>query len=130
LLGSVAYPQLLPPETAALEQELLAGEAEVPQMWLNQWRQYHTTTAQKVMEQALAWGIKTRIAYQGQTADFIPEVISGRPWRVRGVLLRSGSEAAEEIQLAAEDWQEMKLLHPVKQRNSSSAGAAGYVMIR
>lgn len=88
------------------------------------------TTAQKVMEQALGWGIKVRISVQGQTADFIPEQISGRPWRVRGNLLRSGSGTVEQIQLAAEDWQEMKLLHPVKQRNSSSSGAAGYVMIR
>ncbi|AIQ58185.1 helicase-associated domain-containing protein [Paenibacillus borealis] len=130
LFGPAAYPKLLPLAGTVPDGELLQGEEAVPQMWFNQWRQYHVTTAQKVMEQALAWGIKVRISVKGQTADFIPEQISGRPWRVRGNLLRSGSETAEEIQLAAEDWQEMKLLHPVKQRNSSSSGAAGYVMIR
>lgn len=130
LLGAAAYPKLLPLAGTAQDQELLPGEDAVPQMWFNQWRQYHVTTAQKVMEQALGWGIKVRISVQGQTADFIPEQISGRPWRVRGNLLRSGSGTVEQIQLAAEDWQEMKLLHPVKQRNSSSSGAAGYVMIR
>ncbi|KHL95472.1 hypothetical protein QW71_12205 [Paenibacillus sp. IHB B 3415] len=134
LLGAAAYPKLLPLAGTAQDQELLPellpGEDAVPQMWFNQWRQYHVTTAQKVMEQALGWGIKVRISVQGQTADFIPEQISGRPWRVRGNLLRSGSGTVEQIQLAAEDWQEMKLLHPVKQRNSSSSVAAGYVMIR
>lgn len=130
LLGAAAYPKLLPLAGTAPDQELLPGEDTVPQMWFNQWRQYHVTTAQKVMEQALGWGIKVRISMQGQTADFIPEQISGRPWRVRGNLLRSGSGTVEQIQLAAEDWQEIKLLHPVKQRNSSSSGAAGYVMIR
>lgn len=130
LIDAAPYPKLLPLAGTAQDQELLPGEDAVPQMWFNHWRQYHVTTAQKVMEQALGWGIKVRISVQGQTADFIPEQISGRPWRVRGNLLRSGSGTVEQIQLAAEDWQEMKLLHPVKQRNSSSSGATGYVMIR
>lgn len=108
----------------------LPGEEAVPQMWFNQWRQYHITTAQKVMEQALSWGIKVRLSYGGKAADFIPERISGRPWKVRGTLLLPGTETAEEIELAAEDWQEIQLLHPLKARNSSSAGAGGYVMIR
>lgn len=99
-------------------------------MWFNQWRQYHVTTAQKVMEQALSWGIKVRLSYGGKAADFIPERINGRPWQVRGILLLPGTETAEETELAAEDWQEIQLLHPLKGRNSSSAEAGGYVMIR
>lgn len=130
LLGSAVHLQRLPLDNALLEQEVLPGEDAVPQMWLHSWRQYHVTTAQKVMEQALFWGIKVRISLHNQIADFIPEQINGRPWGVRGILLRSGADTVEEIRLTAEDWQEMKLLHPVKQRNSSSSGAAGYVMIR
>lgn len=129
LFGSAVYPQL-PPVKDVPGQLLLPGEETVPQMWFTQWRQYHATTAQKVMEQALNWGIKAGLSIQGERAEFIPEALSGRPWRIRGTLLYPGSETAAAIELAAGDWQEMKLLHPLSQRNSSSADGAGYVMIR
>lgn len=130
LLGTGPSPKLLPLDRGGPPMLELPGEEAVPQMWFNQWRQYHITTAQKVMEQALSWGIKVRLSYGGKAADFIPERISGRPWKVRGILLLPGTETVEEIELTAEDWQEIQLLHPLKARNSSSAGAGGYVMIR
>ncbi|NQX43831.1 helicase-associated domain-containing protein [Paenibacillus tritici] len=130
LLGTGPSPQLLPLDRDSRMKLELPGEEAVPQMWFNQWRQYHITTAQKIMEQALGWGIKVRLSHQGRAAEFIPERISGRPWKVRGILLLPDTETAEEIELAAEDWEEMKLLHPLNHRNSSSAGAGGYVMIR
>ncbi|MEK4007426.1 helicase-associated domain-containing protein [Paenibacillus sp. FSL H3-0333] len=130
LLGTGPSPKLLPLDRGGPPMLELPGEEAVPQMWFNQWRQYHVTTAQKVMEQALSWGIKVRLSYGGKAADFIPERISGRPWKVRGILLLPGTETAEETELAAEDWQEIQLLHPLKHRNSSSAEAGGYVMIR
>ncbi|MEK4043235.1 helicase-associated domain-containing protein [Paenibacillus sp. FSL H8-0048] len=130
LLGTGPSPKLLPPDRGTPPMLELPGEEAVPQMWFNQWRQYHATTAQKVMEHALSWGIKVRLSYGGKAADFIPERISGRPWRVRGILLFPGTGTAEEAELAAEDWQEIQLLHPLRYRNSSSAEAGGYVMIR
>ncbi|WP_341347461.1 helicase-associated domain-containing protein [Paenibacillus sp. FSL H3-0469] len=130
LLGTGPPPKLLPLDSGGPPKLELPGEETVPQMWFNQWRQYHVTTAQKVMEQALSWGIKVRLSYGGKAADFIPERINGRPWQVRGILLLPGTETAEETELAAEDWQEIQLLHPLKGRNSSSAEAGGYVMIR
>ncbi|WP_342549406.1 helicase-associated domain-containing protein [Paenibacillus sp. FSL P2-0089] len=130
LLGTGPSPKLLPLDRGGPPMLELPGEEAMPQMWFNQWRQYHVTTAQKVMEQALSWGIKVRLSYGGKAADFIPERISGRPWKVRGILLLPGTETAEETELAAEDWQEIQLLHPLKHRNSSSAEAGGYVMIR
>ncbi|MEK5032759.1 helicase-associated domain-containing protein [Paenibacillus sp. FSL R7-0302] len=130
LLGTGPSLKLLPLDRGGPPMLELPGEEAVPQMWFNQWRQYHVTTAQKVMEQALSWGIKVRLSCRGKAADFIPERISGRPWKVRGILLLPGTETAEETELAAEDWQEIQLLHPLKHRNSSSAEAGGYVMIR
>ncbi|WP_405116817.1 helicase-associated domain-containing protein [Paenibacillus sp. FSL K6-1217] len=130
LLGAAPSPKLLPLDRGGPAMLELPGEETVPQMWFNQWRQYHITTAQKLMEQALSWGIKVRLSCRGQAADFIPERISGRPWRVRGVLLPPGTETGEETELAAEDWQEIQLLHPLRHRNSSSAGAGGYVMMK
>ena len=130
LLGTGPSPKLLPLDSGSAPMLELPGEESVPQMWFNQWRQYHITTAQKVMEQAMSWGIKVRLSCRGTAADFIPERISGRPWKVRGILLLPGTETAEETELAAEDWQEIRLLHPLRHRNSSSARAGGYVMIR
>lgn len=130
LLSTAPPLALLPLERAIQPQAQLPGEDAVPQMWFGQWRQYHSTTAQKIMEQALAWGIKVSLSYEGRTAEFIPEQILGRPWKVRGILLLPDSGAAEEKELAAEDWREMRLVHPYQTANSSSAGAVRYGMMK
>lgn len=130
LLSTVPQLALLPLERAVQPQAQLPGEDAVPQMWFSQWRQYHSTTAQKIMEQAFAWGIKVSLSYEGRQAEFIPEQISGRPWRVKGILLLPASGTAEEKELTAEDWQEMKLIHPYQHVNSSSAEAVRYGMMK
>ncbi|WP_019911475.1 helicase-associated domain-containing protein [Paenibacillus sp. HW567] len=114
-------PELLPLIPLQAEEGLLSGLESVPQMWIKEWRQYHGSTAQKVMEQAMAWGIKVRLSLERQIVDFIPVRISRSPWEVQGCLLHHGSEAAEEVKLRAGDWQEMQLLLPILRRNSSSA---------
>jgi hypothetical protein len=122
--------QLLPFEPAEAEDIMLAARAGVPQMWIKEWRQYHSTTAQKVMEQALDWGVKVRLSLEDAVYDFIPGRISVNPWKVTGYLLGSDGAEGQEIELAAGDWREIKLLLPREVRNSSSSGAGGYVMIR
>lgn len=130
LLGAPVPLALLSLHNAVELEQTLPGEDTVPPMWFSQWRQYHSTTAQKIMEQAFTWGIKVCISLEGHTAEFIPEQINGRPWKVRGVLLHPADAAAEEMELAAEDWREMKLVHPYRSANSSSAGAARYGMMK
>lgn len=131
LLGTTAAPlALLPLDRAVQPQAQLPGEDAVPQMWFSQWRQYHSSTAHKIMEQALAWGIKVSLSYEGCTAEFIPGQILGRPWKVRGILLLPDSGTAEEKELAAEDWREIRLVHPYQSANSSSAGAVRYGMMK
>lgn len=112
------------------EEEFFPFGEDIPQMWLREWRRYHISTAEKVMETALNLGAKVRLSLQGQTCDFIPERTSAKPWKVSGHLLHEDKGAAEEVSLTAGDWEEMKLLIPGLQRNSSSAGASGYGMIR
>lgn len=129
LLSTVPPLALLPLDLAVQPQEL-PGEDEVPQMWFSEWRRYHSTTAQKIMEQAADWGIKVSLSYEGRTAEFIPERIIGRPWRVLGVLLLPASGTAEERELTVEDWREMRLIHPYQPANSSSAGPVRYGMMK
>jgi hypothetical protein len=131
ILGGEAVYQPLPLSSAEVEESIWNGEDNVPQMWIKEWRKYHGSTAQKVMEQALKWGIKVRLSIRDEVCDFIPGRISGHPWRVSGCLLDSDSVIRDpEMELAPGDWDEMKLLIPAELRNSSSAGASGYVMIR
>ncbi|OMD66920.1 hypothetical protein BSK62_07765 [Paenibacillus odorifer] len=111
------------------EEEILFGGENVPQIWSKEWRHYHSSTAQKVMEQGLRWGVKVRFALKDQMLDFIPSRISGNPWRVSGQLLYHDGETVEDIELTPEDWKEMKLVIPKGRRNSSSAQASDYGMI-
>lgn len=111
------------------EADLLPNETQVPPMWSREWRTYHITTAEKVMEQGLRWGVKVRLAVQDEIVHFIPRRIQRQPWRVSGHLLRGTDSDAVEMELKAGDWREMQLILPVIARNSSSAGAAGYGMI-
>ncbi|OBZ14549.1 hypothetical protein A8L34_11525 [Bacillus sp. FJAT-27264] len=111
------------------EASFLMDEGRVPPMWSREWRAYHVTTAEKVMEQGLRWGVKVRISFQGQECHFIPRRIQRNPWRVTGHLLRNSGCEVEEVELTAAAWKEIQLILPAAARNSSSAGATGYVMI-
>ncbi len=102
-------------------EEILPGIESVPTIWSREWRHYHSTTAQKIMEQGLSWGIKVRLSLQGESCDFIPVQVIGNPWKVSGFKLSSTTEEVEEIELTAGDWKEMRLVIPSAQRNSSSA---------
>ncbi|KWX73935.1 helicase-associated domain-containing protein [Paenibacillus jilunlii] len=114
-------PPLIPLNLHAAEEAVLSGLAAVPQMWIKQWRKYHVTTAQKVMEQALEWGVKVRLSMEGEACDFIPAGISRNPWEVQGTLLLAKPDRVQEVRLNAADWQEMQLMIPKMRRNSSSA---------
>ncbi|MBW4083951.1 helicase-associated domain-containing protein [Paenibacillus sp. S150] len=122
--GLLACAPELPPvplNPHAAEKAMLTGLASVPQMWIKEWRKYHATTAQKVMEHALDSGIKVRLSMKEQICEFIPAEIRRNPWEVQGALLPPDSDRAEEARLSAADWQEMQLVIPKVRRNSSSA---------
>lgn len=128
---STGAPQLyLQPAPLEKEIDLFTGEANIPSMWSKEWHRYHTTTAQKIMEQALLWGIKVRIKLGEQILEFLPERVVGNPWRIIGYLLDSAEGTPRQVELAAGSWKEMQLIIPSFRTNSSSVEATGYVMIR
>lgn len=94
------------------EEDLFIGGESVPQIWSKEWRHYHTSTAQKVIEQGMKWGVKVRFVLKNQKCDFIPFRIIGNPWRVSGLLLSDDGETVEDVELTPEDWKEMKLIIP------------------
>ncbi|MEC0168791.1 helicase-associated domain-containing protein [Paenibacillus graminis] len=121
LFAFAPVPPLIPLNLHASEEAVLSGLAAVPQMWIKQWRKYHATTAQKVMEQAVEWGVKVRLSMEGEVCEFIPARISRNPWEVQGTLLLARPDRVQEARLSAGDWQEMQLMIPKMRRNSSSA---------
>jgi len=118
----------LPPAELEADSGLFPDESSIPAMWSRDWHQYHSSTAQKIMEQALHLGIKVRIALEGQIREFIPSRLHGRPWRISGYLLSGPEGPAEEVELAAGGWKEMQLIIP-RAQIPSSVKAADYVMI-
>lgn len=94
------------------EEEVIFNDEQVPSIWCREWRHYHSSTAQKVMEQGLKWGVKVRFSLQDQMFDFIPSRITGSPWKVAGHLLYSDAKRVEEVELSSGDWKEMKLIIP------------------
>lgn len=119
----------LPVVSPEQEEDIFLGGENVPQIWSKEWRHYHSSTAQKVMEQGLKWGVKVRFTLKNQMLDFIPSRIIGNPWKVVGQLLYNDGETVEDVELTPEDWKEMKLVIPGSRRNSSSSGASDYGMI-
>ncbi|WP_410511622.1 helicase-associated domain-containing protein [Paenibacillus sp. BR2-3] len=112
LIHTGASQHYLQPAPLDPEETLLPGEESIPSMWSREWHCYHSTTAQKVMEQALKWGVKVRISLEDESCEFIPSRVLGNPWRMAGHLLRSKEGSAEEMELAAGAWKEMQMIIP------------------
>ncbi|MDQ0193144.1 helicase-associated domain-containing protein [Paenibacillus wynnii] len=109
---------------------LLMEEESIPSMWFKELHRYHTTTAQKMMEQALTWGIKVRLAIEEEIQEFIPTRILGNPWRIEGYIMSSEvGESPEEREFPAGSWKEMQLIIPRPITIPPSVTATGYVMI-
>jgi hypothetical protein len=119
----------LQPDTSPPDEVQLPGARDIPSMWSRDMHSYHSSTAQKIMEQAMEWGIKVRISLNNQICEFIPSRVLGNPWRISGHLLRSEGESAEEMELPGGSWKEMQLIFPRPWIIPPSSEAAGYVMI-
>ncbi|WP_379133449.1 helicase-associated domain-containing protein [Paenibacillus sp. sgz500958] len=97
---------------------LLIAVNKVPSSWIRDWRAYHGSTAQAMMEQALEMGVKVRISLDGKSCEFIPSRIMGHPWRVAGYLTHIDESINQEIVLPAGGWREMQLIIPSDRENS------------
>ncbi|KGE16697.1 helicase-associated domain-containing protein [Paenibacillus wynnii] len=119
-------------QPAPLEPDVppLMEEESIPSMWFKELHRYHTTTAQKIMEQALNSGIKVRLSIEEEIQEFIPTRIKGNPWRIAGYIMSSKEgEILEERELPAGSWNEMQLIIPRSITIPPSVTATGYVMI-
>ncbi|GAB6990521.1 helicase-associated domain-containing protein [Paenibacillus pini] len=97
----------------AESQSLFPGISQIPAIWYNSLRSYHTSTAQTIIEQAYAWETKVLLHLQGGSAEFIPRKILSNPWEVEGDLLSGEKGEIRSVRrMTTDDWDEMKLLLP------------------
>lgn len=87
---------------------------DVPKMWLNEWREYHPSTAKQLVQQAISWRTRIGMEIEGLRQEFIPESIGkGEPWAVNGWLLQgTNREVAEKRTLVPAEWTKLKLILP------------------
>lgn len=91
---------------------LFPGLEQVPGRWLQDYRLYHSSTAQHIVEQAQCWKTKVLLRHEGRSAEFAPVSISPSPWRAAGILHDLENGRFERLELGAEDLSELKLLLP------------------
>ncbi|WP_410768161.1 helicase-associated domain-containing protein [Fontibacillus sp. BL9] len=99
-------------------EELFPGWNEIPNMWLNEMRDYHGSTARQIMFQAIAWKTKVVLRMKdGDIAEFKPvSLTEEEKWTVKGhiYLNDNGPDGKDgtETELALGEWEAMRLILP------------------
>ncbi|MCJ8011285.1 helicase-associated domain-containing protein [Paenibacillus sp. KQZ6P-2] len=91
---------------------LFPGYEQIPPRWMKDYRSYHSSTAQNIVEQAQSWQTRVLLQHRGKKAEFAPVSISPSPWRAEGILLDLETGRFEPLELFSEDLGELKLLLP------------------
>lgn len=101
--------------------QLFPGLQELPLMWWKEMRAYHSSTARKIIAQAMEWNTKLRVQIDGkQPMECLPvELIGGEDWSVKVRLntfeknLPTSAMMEElEVVLSSNDIQTLRLLVP------------------
>ncbi|MEC0243555.1 helicase-associated domain-containing protein [Paenibacillus dokdonensis] len=96
------------PEPASL----FPGHDQVPSRWLHDYRSYHSSTAQNIIEQAQSWQTRVLLQHAGRRAEFAPLRINLSPWRAEGILHDVENDRFEQMELFSDDLGELKLILP------------------
>lgn len=98
-------------------EQLFAGLNDIPVMWRSEMRDYHASTARKMMSQAIAWKTKVSLRIDGTIMEFIPITLTGEEkWTVQGHLF-SQVDGRDGVQgnlteLGPGQWESMRLMLP------------------
>jgi hypothetical protein len=88
--------------------EMYPNMQEIPQLWLKEYRGYHASTSKEMIRKAIEWKCYLKLRKQGLERKIVPKNLceDRNGWRLVGI------EDTHEINLASEDWEEMKLILP------------------
>ncbi|MFD1176158.1 helicase-associated domain-containing protein [Paenibacillus puldeungensis] len=102
-------------------EQLFPGLQELPVMWWKETRAYHSSTARKIIAQAMEWHTKLRVQIAGKPPmECLPvELIGGEDWSVKvslssseGNLLTNAMMEDIEVVLSSNDIETLRLLVP------------------
>lgn len=93
--------------------ELFPGLEDIPVIWLKEMRDYHVSTARKIISQALTWRTKIELLILGEKVEYLPLTLIGEAsWKMRGVMFTMKGSIGIEHVLAPGEWEAIRLIVP------------------
>ncbi|MGP3784566.1 hypothetical protein [Paenibacillus sp. 1A_MP2] len=103
------------PDHSITEQSgLFPGYGEIPEMWHNEWRGYHVSTARQITAKAIEWQTKLGLKLDSDIVYVIPDQIQGHEdWTLTGWSISdSGTNHAERRSFSPNEWNQIRLIIP------------------
>jgi hypothetical protein len=93
---------------------LFPGYGEIPEMWHNEWRGYHVSTARQIATKAIEWQTKLGLKLDSNIVYVIPDQIHGHEdWTLTGWSVSdSGTNPAERRSFSPNEWNQIRLIIP------------------
>lgn len=88
--------------------ELYPDMQDIPVSWIKEFREYHGSTRKEMIRKAIEWKSVLQLRKEGRNRFIIPRILREE----RSGWILEGLEEYQEISLASEDWEEMKLILP------------------
>ncbi|OME84805.1 hypothetical protein BK122_06690 [Paenibacillus pabuli] len=93
---------------------LYPGYEEIPEMWHNEWRGYHVSTARQIAAKAIEWQTKLGLKLDSNIVYVIPDQIQGHEdWTLTGWYISDGgTDPAERRTFSPNEWNQIRLIIP------------------
>ncbi|WP_440110831.1 helicase-associated domain-containing protein [Paenibacillus sp. QZ-Y1] len=93
---------------------LFPGYGEIPQMWHNEWRGYHMSTARQIAKKAIEWQTKLGLELDDDIVYVIPDQIHGHEdWTLTGWYISDAeTNPAERRTFSPSEWNKIRLIIP------------------
>lgn len=93
---------------------LFPGYGEIPEMWHNEWRGYHISTARQIATKAIEWQTKLGLELDNDIVYVIPDQIHGyEDWTLTGWYISDvETTPAERRTFSPTEWNKIRLIIP------------------
>ncbi|SEO07869.1 Helicase conserved C-terminal domain-containing protein [Paenibacillus sp. OK076] len=93
---------------------LFPGYGEIPEMWHNEWRGYHVSTARQIAAKAIEWQTKLGLKLDNNIVYVIPDQIHGHEdWTLTGWSIADGdTDPVERRTFSPNEWNQIRLIIP------------------
>ncbi|QOS80120.1 helicase-associated domain-containing protein [Paenibacillus sp. JNUCC31] len=100
-------------ESITEQSVLFPGYGEIPEVWHNQWRSYHMSTARQIAAKAIEWQTKLGLKLDKDVIYFIPDQIHGyEDWTLTGWHSSDIGVHPERLTFSPTEWSEIRLIIP------------------